>query len=152
MCRRCHLIPAGLDEDRLINASIDNVITGPELAARIGEILCDELYRDLSEHKPVITTDEGICWRVEGSRNRDGAIDGLAEFFLSIQKSDARVTDIGEHLRFRPHPSVVPLIHDHFSKKFASAVQDVDVPLYPADNSRIGNTNVGVLLLTEIAR
>jgi hypothetical protein len=79
------------------------------LAIRIGELLCDALYGDLSRQQPLFATDKETCWRVEGNWNRDGIMEGLAEFFLSIAKSDGRVTDVGEVMRVEPHPSIAAL-------------------------------------------
>ncbi len=100
-------------------AKIDQpeIVFGSELAVKIGELLCDALYGDLSRQRPLSATDKEGCWRVEGNWNRNGLTEGLAEFFLSIEKSNGRVTDIGEAMRVTPHPSVAALFSEHIAQK-----------------------------------
>lgn len=113
----------------------DNLIADASLAVKLGEVLCEALYRDLAQQRPLVATDEEYYWRVEGCRNRDGAINGIAEFFLSIEKFDGRVTDIGEYLRCPQHPSVAAMI--------GASNTDHETPTKP---------NGSALLLTSIAR
>jgi hypothetical protein len=91
------------------------IVADDGLAIRIGELLCDALHGDLSRQNPLFAMDRGTYWRVEGSLNRDGTMDGPAEFFLSIDKTDGRVSDIGEVARIAPHPSVIPIINEHYA-------------------------------------
>jgi len=106
----------------------DNVVADAGLAVKLGGVLCEALYRDLAQQRPLVATDEECYWRVEGCRNRDGAINGIAEFFLSIEKCDGRVTDIGEYLRCPQHPSVAAMIeapntdHEMTTKPSGSAL------------------------------
>lgn len=88
----------------------ENLIDG-DLAIKVAELLCDALYGDLARQKPLSATDNGTYWRVEGNWNRDGTMEGFAEFFLSIAKSDGRITDIGEAMRIAPHPSIAALFN-----------------------------------------
>lgn len=88
------------------------IIPDGDLAVRIGELFCEALYDDLSRQNPLSAADRGTYWRVEGSWNREGMMEGPGEFFLSIVKADGRVSDIGEVVRIAPHPSVVPIIKE----------------------------------------
>lgn len=94
------------------------IVFNSELALQLAEVLCEAHYgeTELERQKPFSVTDKGTYWRVEGSLNRDGKIDGPAEFFVSIDKYDGRVTDFGRSLRYHPHPSVVPLIEQHLER------------------------------------
>ena len=95
------------------------VVFSGELALRVAEVLCEAHYgeAELAQQKPFSVTDRDTYWRVEGSLNRDGKTDGPAEFFVSIEKYDGRVTDFGRSLRYHAHPSVVPLIEQHLERK-----------------------------------
>jgi hypothetical protein len=77
------------------------LIRSAELAVQIAEALCETHYgRDeLVRQKPFFAVDKGNYWRVEGNLNRDGKIQGKGNFFLSIEKYDGRVIDIGTWLR-----------------------------------------------------
>jgi hypothetical protein len=77
------------------------LICTPELAVQIGEALCEAHYgkAELIRQRPLRAVDKGSCWRVEGIFNRDGNIQGSGHFFLSIEKYDGRVTDIGTWFR-----------------------------------------------------
>jgi hypothetical protein len=94
-----------------------SIVMNENLAEKIGELLCNALYGDLSRQKPLSVTDKESYWRVEGNWNREGVMEGLAEFFMSIDKSDGRITDIGELMRYAPHPSVIPIINEHLTRK-----------------------------------
>ena len=132
-----------------------DLVSDEKLAVQLGEILCEALYRDLVEQRPLFATDEGSCWRVEGSRNRDGAINGIAEFFLLLEKSDGRVADVGEYLRFPPHPSVIPMIKEHFARTQApqpghGSGRKFNLEAEADSKTMAGGS--GMLLLTSIAR
>jgi len=88
-----------------------SIVADSGLAIKIGELLCEALYGDLARQNPLSAADKGTYWRVEGSWNRDGMMEGSAEFFLSIDKADGRVSDIGEAIRITPHPSIIPLMN-----------------------------------------
>jgi hypothetical protein len=135
----------------------DGIVRDGHLAVKIGELLCDALYHDVAQQRPLSSSDKGTFWRVEGSRNLDGAINGVAEFFLSIEKSDGRVTDVGEYLRHPTHPSVVPLVNEHLERKQekpeATTLDKVAFSASPADKERLANkSGAGTLLLTNLAR
>jgi hypothetical protein len=134
-----------------------DLVLDENFAVQLGEILCEALYGDLALQAPLFATDSIAYWRVEGSRNRDGAINGTAEFFLSLEKSDGRVADIGEHLRFPPHPSVVPMINEHFARAQAREPEQkssgqLDVARKEDGNTITAESGNGMLLLTSIAR
>jgi len=65
------------------------------LACAIGALLLERHYSadELARQKPLIATDNGDSWRVEGSRNRD--YDQEGPFFMTIEKFDGRITDFG---------------------------------------------------------
>ncbi len=94
------------------------------VAIKIGELLCEALYSDLSKQRPLMAIDKGSFWRVEGNRNRDGTEEGPAKFFLSIDKSDGRVTAVGETLLLDPHPSIVSILDKHFASTSDSQLED----------------------------
>jgi len=77
------------------------LIRTAELAVQIAEALCAAHYGkdELEQQKPLLAIDKENRWRVEGSFNRDGKIVGGGNFFLSIEKYDGRVTDIGRWFR-----------------------------------------------------
>jgi NTF2 fold immunity protein len=95
------------------------LIFNAELARKIAEHLCEAHHgaEELTLQKPLSVADKGTYWRVEGSRNRDGKVEGIGAFFASIEKSDGRVTDFGLWYRYQPHPSVVPILQEHFRRK-----------------------------------
>lgn len=80
------------------------LIATAELAVKMGEILCEAHYgkEGLATLKPLFAVDNGSYWRVEGSLNRDGKVQGYGNFYLSIDKYDGRVTDIGCWMRYGP--------------------------------------------------
>lgn len=138
------------------NLLAGDLISDEKLALNLGEILCEALYRNLAEQRPLFAIDEGSYWRVEGSRNRNGEINGIAEFFLSLEKSDGRVADIGEYLRFPPHPSVVPLINEHFAQTQATQTSHDSVGTHnrgaETAGTRTEERGSGILMLTNMAR
>jgi NTF2 fold immunity protein len=89
-----------------------------DLAERIAELLFEAHYGkdELARQRPLLVTDKDTYWRIEGSRNRDGKVDGRAELFISIEKYNGRVTDFGGYARLRPHPFVVPLLQQHLER------------------------------------
>jgi len=95
------------------------VVFTEDIAIKIGEVLCEGHYgkEELARQRPLLAFDKETHWRVEGSWNRDGKIEGDGAFFISIEKYDGRVTDIGKWHPYRAHPSVVPLIKEHIAKK-----------------------------------
>jgi len=114
-------VPSGKGMLFMTNIARGGVVFSSELAQRLAETLCEAHYGNegLARQKPLIVTDKGTYWRVEGSWNRDGKIEGPGAFFVSIEKYDGRVTDFGALYRIHAHPSVVPLIQDHLKRKKA---------------------------------
>ncbi len=78
------------------------VVHSADLAVKLVEVLCEaKLGRDrLVRQRPFVVVDRGTYWRVEGSWNRDGKIEGPAEFFVSIDKKDGRIRDLGSSYRW----------------------------------------------------
>jgi len=103
----------------MTNIARGGVVFNSELAQGLAELLCEAHYgkEELARQKPFIVTDKGTYWRVEGSWNRDGKIEGPGAFFVSIEKYDGRVTDFGALDRIHAHPSVVPLIQEHLKRR-----------------------------------
>jgi hypothetical protein len=91
------------------------VVFDANLAVRIAEALCETHFgKDaLERQKPLFAIDGGTYWRVEGNWNRDREVDGPGAFFVSIEKSDGRITDIGAWWVYHAHPSVIPLVEQH---------------------------------------
>ena len=132
----------------------NNMIDDADLAQRIGELLCDAHYHDLSRQKPLSVVDKGSYWRVEGNWNRGGIADGPAEFFLSVDKSNGRVMDIGELERYTPHPSVIPVISEQLARlnvEQAATIQSFEQLIELNENSDPDKSGVGMLLLTQMS-
>jgi hypothetical protein len=133
------------------------IIMTSAVAIKIGELLCDALYGDLSLQRPLTATDNGSSWRVEGARNRDGTMEGPAQFFLSIGKSDGRVTGVGEAMRLDPSPSVISILAQHFAGEYGrqsgelkalKVLSELDKP----DETDRSNSDACMLLLNSIGR
>jgi hypothetical protein len=88
------------------------IVPDGEVACRIAEVLIEAHFdkAELAAQQPLVATDKGDYWRVEGSRNRDQKVEGAGWFFMSIKKFDGRLIDFGRYGVFHPHPSVRPLI------------------------------------------
>jgi NTF2 fold immunity protein of polymorphic toxin system component len=95
------------------------VVLSGDLAVKLAEVLCEAHYgsEEVERQKPFNVADKGTYWRVEGSLNRDGKIDGPGAFFVSLGKYDGRVTDFGRWLPYHAHPTAVPLIKQHLAGK-----------------------------------
>src|SRR5579883_1058047 len=95
------------------------IVFSSDLAQKVAELLCEAHYgpQELARQKPLSVTDKETYWRVEGSWNRDGKVEGPGAFFVSIDKYDGRATDFGQSLPYRAHPSVVPTIKQHLKSK-----------------------------------
>jgi hypothetical protein len=74
------------------------VICDAELACAIGTLLLERHYGsvELARQQPLSATDYGNSWRVEGAWNRDHGLEGVGPFFMTIEKSDGRITDFGQ--------------------------------------------------------
>jgi len=96
----------------LVQMARGGIVFDGELARKIGENLLEAHYgaEELGRQRPLHVMDRGDHWRVEGSWNRDQKIPGLGAFFLSIQKSDGRVIDLGRWLIPPPPPAEPPPI------------------------------------------
>jgi hypothetical protein len=125
----------------------NGIVCDGNLAVKLADLLCDALYDDVTQQRPFSVREDGTCWRIEGSRNRDGALNDRGEFFLSMEKSDGRVSDIGELMRCQPHPSVVPVINEHFAQHKPQPNSELDNPLGAENKSQSG-----MLLLIDMAR
>ena len=105
----------------MTNAIRGGVVFDRDLALRIAELLCEAHYgrEELDRQKPLSLIDKDNYWRVEGSLNRDGKVEGPGEFVVSIEKYDGRVTDFGLCYRYHAHPSVVPMLQKHLEQHAA---------------------------------
>ena len=94
------------------------IIFSSNLALNLAELLCEAHYgtEELARQKPLSVTDKDTYWRVEGSFNRDGELEGPGTFFVSIQKYDGRVVDFGQVLQYRADPSAVPAIKQRLKR------------------------------------
>lgn len=122
------------------------IVRDGNLAVNLADLLCAALYDDVTQQRPFSVKEEGAAWRVEGSRNRDGALNDRAEFFLSIEKSDGRVLDVGELVRYQPHPSVIPIIDEYFARRESKPNSEFD------SGAGVEKNKSGMLLLIDMAR
>ncbi|HUK06894.1 MAG TPA: NTF2 fold immunity protein [Stellaceae bacterium] len=92
------------------------LVFSSDLAEKIAELLFEAHYgkEELARQRPLLVRDKDTYWRIEGSWNREGKINGRAELFVSIDKYNGRVTNFGGYARLQPHPSVVPILQQHF--------------------------------------
>lgn len=96
---------------RLINMARGGVVFDVELARRLGELLLEAHYgkAQLERQQPLMVIDKGEYWQLGGSWNRDRKIAGHGAFFMSVQKFDGRVSEIGVWAIARPNPPVQPV-------------------------------------------
>ena len=94
------------------NLTHGGIIQSAEVACRVGEVLLEAHYgKDELEHqRPLVATDKGDYWQVDGSRNRDGKREGEGPFFMSIKKYDGAVTDFGLYHHYHPHPAAMQIL------------------------------------------
>jgi hypothetical protein len=94
------------------------VVFSSDLAAKLAELLCQAHFGDeeLIRQQPLSVSDRDSYWRVEGSFNRDGKVEGPGVFFVSVSKRDGRVTDFGRLYPYHAHPSVVPMIRQRLKR------------------------------------
>ena len=97
------------------------LIRDPEIARRLGEVLLEAHYgqEEVVSQRPLIVTDKGDYWQVDGSFNRDRKTEGSGSFFMSVQKRDGRVTDIDVPYIYRPHPEAMAIIETDLRRKKA---------------------------------
>jgi hypothetical protein len=139
----------------MTNLDRTGIVADAGVARRIGELLCDALYGDLSRQEPLAVIDRESYWRVEGNWNRDGIIEGPAEFFLSVDKSDGRITDLGELMRYAPHSSVLPIINEHFARtKIDETTVAKETWRKRSENDQVDpdRSAAGMLILINLAR
>jgi len=88
------------------------VVCDAQLACGIGALLLECHYgvEELARQQPLTATEKGDYWRVEGSWNRDNKLEGRGPFFLSIAKSDGRITDFGIWGAIHAHPDALARI------------------------------------------
>ncbi len=96
---------------RLINMARGGIVFDVELARSLGELLLEAHYgnAELERQQPLMVIDKGEYWQVGGSWNRDRKIAGHGAFFMSVQKFDGRVSEIGVWAIARPNPPVQPV-------------------------------------------
>lgn len=87
---------------RLMEIEGRYLISTPDLAIKIAEVLCEAGYgkNEVDRQRPFVATDKETYWRVEGSLNRDGEIAGSGHFYVSIEKFNCRVTEFGMLFRY----------------------------------------------------
>ena len=103
----------------LYSKASGGIVPSSDAACCVAEALIDVHFgkAEVEAQRPLVATDKGDYWRVEGSRNRDRKVEGAGWFFMSIKKFDGRLTDFGRYGIFHPHPSVVPLIDEALRRK-----------------------------------
>ncbi len=69
------------------------LVTTPELAVKLAELLLVSAYDEqrLEQQKPLIATDQGDRWLIEGSYNKDGKIEGIGPAKIIMLKRNAQV-------------------------------------------------------------
>jgi len=65
-------------------------------AVAVAEIIIRANYGDdvLSEQRPLLVSDRGEYWLVEGSRNASRAVEGPGKVVVRLSKADARVISL----------------------------------------------------------
>lgn len=57
-----------------------------------------------NDQLPLTVSDQGDCWLIRGSLNRDNASEGPGRFRLELQKCDAKVLDMGFEYVLKARP------------------------------------------------
>jgi hypothetical protein len=65
-------------------------------AISIAEIVIRSNFGDVSlqEQQPLVVSDGGDCWIVDGSLNKDRLVEGPGKISLRLYKSDARISSL----------------------------------------------------------
>ncbi len=98
--------PPKFNDSRLMMFAMTrgSMVFDREMACRLAETYLVAHYgiEELEKQLPLIATDAGDCWRVEGSWNRDCKRWDTTWFFITLWKYDGRVVDLGVYA----HPPV----------------------------------------------
>jgi hypothetical protein len=99
----------------LIEMARGGLVFDPGVARRIGELLLEAHYgtAELERQRPLIVTDKGDQWQIDGSWNRDQKIEGKGPFFMSMRKFDGRVLDFGVWGVIHMDPKVKAMLEAH---------------------------------------
>jgi hypothetical protein len=103
----------------LANMTRGGLIYDASLARRFAELLLEFHYGkdEVERQRPLITTDKGDHWQVDGSWNRDGRQPGIkGHSFLSIRKYDGQVMDFGLKGVVHPDPRALEIIKEEMRK------------------------------------
>lgn len=103
----------------LLKMTRGGVVHDAAIAQRLGELLLEAHYgkEELARQRPLIITDKGDYWQVDGSWNRDRKIEGKGAFFMCVQKYDGRVMDFGIWGVIHPDPSAKAIIEAQMRDK-----------------------------------
>jgi hypothetical protein len=103
---------------RLIEMMRGGIVFDAVLAGRLAELLFEAHHggAQLEQQRPLIVTDKGDHWRVEGSWNRDRKIEGIGAFYCLLRKFDGCVLDLGATYVVHPHPEDEPFVQEYWRK------------------------------------
>jgi hypothetical protein len=93
------------------------LISDPEMARHLGDTYVEILYgtEERDRQQPLVAAEQGDCWKIEGSWNRNGALGEQGWFYATIWKYDGRLTDFGIRLHIEYSPADRELINKAIS-------------------------------------
>jgi hypothetical protein len=95
-------------------------------------LLFDAHYSgEVERQRPFLIADKGDHWQVDGSWNRDKRFEMSGPVFMSIQKSDARVTDFGMWGVIHPDPATMRRIEEEERRRKTLGISYGALPHQP---------------------
>ena len=83
---------------------------------------------EVERQRPFLIADKGDHWQVDGSWNRDKRLEMAGPVFMSVRKSDARVTDFGMWGIIHPAPAAMRLIEKEEQRQKALGISFGPLP------------------------
>ena len=97
-----------------------SLVPDAEMARHLGETYAGLLYGADEQHRqqPFVASEQGDCWLIEGSWNRDKKLSEEGWFYAVIWKYDGRIVDFGIRLHIEYSPADRELINKAISGTF----------------------------------
>jgi hypothetical protein len=94
------------------------LVSSPEMASQLGDAYLLILYgsEERDRQQPLVVSERGDCWRIEGNWNREGRQGERGWFYAIIWKYDGRLVDFGIHLNIEYSPADRNLIDRAISR------------------------------------